>query len=119
MQDSTGVSNLFVLDLCDTANTQDPRDGHTSLITAVVDNNEVRTTMIRFIFRSTKHVSVSTTSSTVRLARVVLEGMEYMNVTPSPRIALVLSLSCRERVAISKAGIPPPRGGAFNPENMV
>lgn len=41
-QDSTGVSNLFVLDLCDTANTQDPRDGRTSLMTAVIDNNEVR-----------------------------------------------------------------------------
>lgn len=40
-QDSTGISNLFVLDLCDTANTQDPRDGRTSLMTAVLDNNEV------------------------------------------------------------------------------
>lgn len=42
LKDSTGVSNLFVLDLCDTANTQDPRDGRTSLMTAVLDNNEVR-----------------------------------------------------------------------------
>lgn len=35
------MSNLFVLDLCDTSNTQDPRDGRTSLMTAVLDNDEV------------------------------------------------------------------------------
>ena len=40
-KDSAGISNLFVLDLCDTANIQDPRDGRTSLITAVLDNDEV------------------------------------------------------------------------------
>lgn len=40
-QDSSGISNMFVLDLCDTANTQDPRNGRTSLMTAVLDNNEV------------------------------------------------------------------------------
>lgn len=37
-----GISNLFMLDLCDTGNIQDPRDGRTSLMTAVIDNNEVR-----------------------------------------------------------------------------
>ncbi|CAM9901291.1 unnamed protein product, partial [Ectocarpus sp. 8 AP-2014] len=40
IEDATGVSNLFVLDLCDTTNAQDPRDGRTSLMTAVLDNNE-------------------------------------------------------------------------------
>ncbi|CAM9652718.1 unnamed protein product [Ascophyllum nodosum] len=40
IEDSAGISNLFVLDLCDTANIQDPRDGRTSLITAVLDNDE-------------------------------------------------------------------------------
>lgn len=40
-KDRTGVSNLFVLDLSDTSNTQDPRDGRTSLMTAVLDNDEV------------------------------------------------------------------------------
>lgn len=39
------MSNLFVLDLCDTLNTQDPRDGRTSLMTAVLDNDEVLCTM--------------------------------------------------------------------------
>ncbi|CAM9637245.1 unnamed protein product, partial [Ectocarpus fasciculatus] len=29
IEDATGVSNLFVLDLCDTTNAQDPRDGRT------------------------------------------------------------------------------------------
>eukprot|EP00752_Nemacystus_decipiens_P010771 g9583.t2 len=41
IEDRTGVSNLFVLDLSDTFNTQDPRDGRTSLMTAVLDNDEI------------------------------------------------------------------------------
>ncbi|CAN0153274.1 unnamed protein product, partial [Pylaiella littoralis] len=40
IEDETGVSNLFVLNLCDTSNIQDPWDGRTSLMTAVLDNDE-------------------------------------------------------------------------------
>ncbi|CAM9253102.1 unnamed protein product, partial [Discosporangium mesarthrocarpum] len=39
LEDSAGISHIFVLDLRDATDKQDPRDGRTSLITAVLDKN--------------------------------------------------------------------------------